>query len=454
MSKELYTDASPSYRDTKLDAAIPPPSLRDISRRSDQAGNKPERQRNSPYAPYPNAQQRQQVSKHQHKHIPQLHPANMAPPPPPVQKPVPPLDLRTSTDFIKCAQPLDLDALCSLVQPQADAGKEDADFLCSESLVHTAVELREKGRRVPDQLKLSAKERSNPFARVSQAGFQHAGAVKLAALDAVFQLLPSSQKTVSFADLCGGPGGFTEYLFWRMEQDSQMGYGYGITLKGAEDWQIGDPSHFTQIGGMGGSGNLLHNESIYEFDAVVSNDTNKCGVDLVVADGAPHPPCQDDQQLESASFQLILRQIITMLTCLKKGGTFVCKFFDLLHEPSANLVWLLYQAFESICVTKPLASDPTSSERFLICQNLRFQHPTRLIDALLGVSGAFIPRDWLANDEDFMDYLKMRNMKFLLKQIDSLEQMELFIADPDKLCLYDQQDVRRQCLQDWHLPTS
>lgn len=113
-----------------------------------------------------------------------------------------------------------------------------------------------------------------------------------------------------------------------------------------------------------------------------------------------------------------------MLTCLRLGGNFVCKFFDIFDEWTADLLWLLYQLFDSICITKPLTSDPTLSERYVICKGFKYQHPTKLIDLLLSINesihqqqendkelGCFIPRSLLEKDEDFMDYVRMRNMK-------------------------------------------
>lgn len=112
-----------------------------------------------------------------------------------------------------------------------------------------------------------------------------------------------------------------------------------------------------------------------------------------------------------------------MLTCLRLGGNFVCKFFDIFDEWTADLLWLLYQLFDSICITKPLSSDPTLSERYIICKGFKHQHPTKLIDTLLSINetihqqqndeelGCFIARSLLEKDEDFMDYVRMRNMK-------------------------------------------
>jgi FtsJ-like methyltransferase len=36
-----------------------------------------------------------------------------------------------------------------------------------------------------------------------------------------------------FVDLCGGPGGFSEYLLWRHPEAT----GFGMTLKGDRDWR-------------------------------------------------------------------------------------------------------------------------------------------------------------------------------------------------------------------------
>lgn len=126
-----------------------------------------------------------------------------------------------------------------------------------------------------------------------------------------------------------------------------------------------------------------------------------------------------------------------MLSTLRQGGTFVCKFFDMFTEFTVDLVWLLYQLFDEICITKPLSSRPANSERYVICRNLLVSHPTDLIEKLLDIAAKigdkqfqFISRDVLDKDEDFVDYVRMRNIKFIVQQTDSLEQFDMFIQNP------------------------
>ncbi|KAI8085975.1 FtsJ-like methyltransferase-domain-containing protein [Halteromyces radiatus] len=501
MSQELYTDTDPDYRNTPIYSGIPPPSIRDIQwstrqydypnqqHQGDLSRYNPQRQldistrTDSPRYQYSQQQQgtlsKEHESIYQHPASSQLQPAIVeapAQPPLPIAQPLPKLDMRTSTDFIECGNEqgsiqLNLQDLCLCIQ--VAPAKIDYDFLCSKDLVKTALELKDKGRQVPDHVRQSAKKRSNPFDCIGKHIFMNRDATKLAALDATFHLTPSNEstgKTFMFADLCGGPGGFSEYLFWRVHQsDGGSARGYGMTLRSSlteNHWHLENISpnitvNFTQVDGIDGTGNLYQKANILEFDAVVSNNTKKRGVDLVVADGEENNDGKDGK-LESLNKQLILCQVITMLTCLKQGGTFVCKMFDMFEEFTADVVWLLYQLFEGVCITKPLTSEPSSSERFLICKKLRYQHPTKLIDALLAVNDelnnkegqvdSFVPRQILEKDQVFIDYVKMRNMKFLLKQIDALEQMETFIADQNKTNVYSPDRVKRQSLQEWRLP--
>lgn len=127
-----------------------------------------------------------------------------------------------------------------------------------------------------------------------------------------------------------------------------------------------------------------------------------------------------------------------MLSTLKKGGNFVCKFFDMLTPFTINLVWLLYQLFDEICIAKPFSSRPANSERYVVCRSLTVTHPTDLIDKLSSIlthmdSGSdqqFIPRAILEDDEDFIDYMRMRNFRFITQQIESLEEFNMFIQNP------------------------
>ena len=60
-------------------------------------------------------------------------------------------------------------------------------------------------------------------------------------LDAIFDFMftraaDTNKSLLFFADICSGPGGFTEYILWRKKWHAK---GYGYTLEGELDFKIG-----------------------------------------------------------------------------------------------------------------------------------------------------------------------------------------------------------------------
>ncbi|KAK4521790.1 asparagine-linked glycosylation protein [Mucor velutinosus] len=500
---DLYSDNDPEYRATRVKSGIPPPSIRDRPRNHRQGGdlsrfnpamqrNQQQQQRYSPYGQqgrddrrhhqeydnqryshhqqqqrYPDQryseqqQQRQPYPDHHQQQQQQRPPAPAAPAAP---KPKP-LELRTSTDFLKCEKRLSLQDLVDTIQPTACTPETDYDFLSSKALVEKVNQLRENIRHVPYEQRSEARSKSNPFERIGNAIFMNRAATKLAALDATFGLATTHSQEFTFADICGGPGGFSEYLLWRVHSWGESAHGFGITLKGSEEvnWHTEKfrpdiPRHsLTEINGADGTGDLYKIDNIKQFEAAVLKETRDQGVDLAVADGGFDFTGHEAYQELSAQ-RLLLCEVVTMLTCLKQGGHFVCKFFDILNESTAGLVWLLYQLFDEICITKPLSSRPANAERYIVCKGLVHEKPTQLVQQLMKAIDtntaaiSIVTRPFLEKDEDFIDYVKMRNIRFAMKQTEALEQMDQFIKNPQLAPLYDQEQVKRHCLNEWRLP--
>ncbi|RCH84441.1 FtsJ methyltransferase domain-containing protein 2, partial [Rhizopus stolonifer] len=497
---DLYSDNDPDYRATLVRSGIPPPSLRD-QRRQQQRNNdlsrynpSLQRQAHHRYSPYEHHDQARQDKRHHatnqqyrsqygsqnasnypaqdmyHDRSRQPYPQHAEQRPPSQQRAPPlsynqaapvkpkPLDMRTSTDFLKCEKRLSVDSLVSVIKK--NASEIDYEFLSSKGLVDRVNQLREKIRHVSAEQRSRARSKSNPFERIGDSIFMNRAATKMAALDATFGLTvtENSRDEFTFADICGGPGGFSEYLLWRVHSWGSSAHGFGITLKGDEEvnWHTEKfrediPRHsLTTVDGPDGTGDLYKQENIRAFESAVLKETGGKGVFLAVADGGFDFSGNEGQQ-ETLVQQLLLCEIITMLCTLKKGGHFVCKFFDMLSTCTASLVWLLYQLFDEICITKPLSSRPANAERYVVCKGLLYDHPTALVSTLLDMNKdttcpSLFSRDILEKDEDFIDYIKMRNMKFAMKQTEALERLIFFIENPDAAPLYDQEQIKRTCL--------
>lgn len=144
---------------------------------------------------------------------------------------------------------------------------------------------------------LRARAATNPFETIGRRQFLNRSAMKLVTMDHIFQwthTLCTRQDPFTFVDICGGPGGFSEYLLWRAAQlgaaeGSQPVRGYGITLKDATnncDWRVAEQPTccFTICYGQDGTGDLYSLPNIRSFCDQVHR-MHPDGVDLAVADG-------------------------------------------------------------------------------------------------------------------------------------------------------------------------
>lgn len=89
-----------------------------------------------------------------------------------------------------------------------------------------------------------AREKANPWTFVRDSIFMNRAALKLTNLDFLFRMFTPQP----FADLCGGPGGFMEFCFYRGAPS-----GTGVTLrKGPMDYQPPFHPAFTRVYGPDG----------------------------------------------------------------------------------------------------------------------------------------------------------------------------------------------------------
>ena len=107
---------------------------------------------------------------------------------------------------------------------------------------------------------MKARTRSNPYETIRGAFFLNRAAMKMANLDAVCKFMFSSpvsdsgqsllgrQEPLYFADVCAGPGGFSEYILWKRKWRSK---GFGFTLRNTghdfklDDFYAGPPEPYS-----------------------------------------------------------------------------------------------------------------------------------------------------------------------------------------------------------------
>lgn len=272
-----------------------------------------------------------------------------------------------------------------------------------------------------------AREQTNPFENLgtqnwitttgNTKSFVCRSAMKLANIDAILDFIltsppkecesndkkESSNCSAEFkwVDLCGAPGGFSEYILRRTNKCNCKGYGMSL-LGGNDDgnglqWNIKVLSNLSQLNGsqntyckqwkvcngQDGTGDIYNWDNVIELSKMIQTDDNrkpsqqnaeKSGakddeqwkVQLVVADGG-FDAQRDAENQENLAHALVTSQTAASLFLLKKGGNFVIKMFG--FQRSFSLIRHLYHSFDKLILLKPITSRPASAERYVVCLN-------------------------------------------------------------------------------------
>lgn len=328
----------------------------------------------------------------------------------------------------------------------------------------------------PEEMR-RARTRCNPFETIRGSIFLNRAAVKMANMDAVLDFMftnpkdemgqPLVKDLLYFADVCAGPGGFSEYVLWRKGWQAK---GFGFTLRNENDFKLdeflaGNAETFDAYYGVKEDGNIFDPENIESLQSYVLSQTHDTGVHFMMADGGFHIDDKNIQEIKSK--QLYLCQCLTALSILREDGSFVVKLFDIFTRFSVGLVYLMYKCFKQICIFKPNTSRPANSERYLICKyklpntdTIRrhlFDINQEMWNALSsdadsqGDTLELVPLEILKGDTDFFNYIVESNNRIGRNQIANLLKIAVFSKDT-KLVEQRQYDLRNGSLKAWNLP--
>ncbi|XP_061395406.1 cap-specific mRNA (nucleoside-2'-O-)-methyltransferase 1 [Musca vetustissima] len=318
-----------------------------------------------------------------------------------------------------------------------------------------------------------ARSRSNPFETIRSSIFQNRAAVKMANIDSMLDFMftnPKDKKGNSlindndllyFADVCAGPGGFSEYILYRKSWEAK---GFGFTLKGPNDFKLdkffaGSPESFDPYYGVNNDGDVYVEANQDSFNNYIRKHTVE-GVHFVMADGGFSVEGEENIQ-EILSKQLYLCQCLTALKILRNNGSFVCKLFDIFTPFSVGLIFLMYKCFDQISIIKPNSSRPANSERYLVCKWKKpdTDHICQYLNNINNILNQnnnedvleIVDMDLIREDLAFVDYIKKSNDSIGKNQILGLKKITAF-CNNTQLKEIRQSECRRKCLDLWKLP--
>ncbi len=225
----------------------------------------------------------------------------------------------------------------------------------------------------------------------------------------MFDLIDISKENFMSAHLAEGPGSFIQATMFFRDMFCKKGVSkndrfYAITIhpedtKGhvpelekkfidfyAEEKPRRFYQHVTfdkkQVGGdlSKDNGDLTNPNTLKNFYGG-SNSTVKDKVDFITADGGFEWVNENIQEQEY--FKLLFSQIIFAINMQKKGGSFVCKFFETFTTTSFKFVSILNSLYDKVFMVKPLTSRPSNSEKYAVCVGFKYADSDAKLKSIL-----------------------------------------------------------------------
>jgi hypothetical protein len=235
------------------------------------------------------------------------------------------------------------------------------------------------------------REQADPFADIVAPDRRIFGiheCVAYAQLDVESGFLLPSKDRIFFADVCG-LGAFTEFVITRRGKGAK---GWIIRSAGDESFSLARMNPIarglltaqvdSKFSPSDADCRSLTNENVrlevIDYVRAVSSD----GLDIVAASWAPEFSKEKARSVAAVCARF-LAQLLTALDLCAQGGTLILRLFTSTDPVVLGVLPLVASCFESSAIVKPLAVNPYSAVRFLVCKGL-MQH----IDDTSGIRNA------------------------------------------------------------------
>lgn len=227
---------------------------------------------------------------------------------------------------------------------------------------------------VDQQLFVKYRSEVNPFENLGRSIFIDRASIKLANIDTLFNFMniihtfgvyvrDNNREDLesyarNFADVAGGPGGFTQYILYRDPHAS----GWGVTLdtgKKETRWNefVNKLPNFIPF----------YNDIIADYELIMKDNENyKGNRHIIVADGGLE--INPEFQEQDSTILMVAETLIGIDKIAKNNPStfFILKLFDTVTKPMSDLIFLISLCFKSVYLIKPLSSRPANSEKYLV----------------------------------------------------------------------------------------
>jgi 23S rRNA U2552 (ribose-2'-O)-methylase RlmE/FtsJ len=179
--------------------------------------------------------------------------------------------------------------------------------------------------------------------------------------------LIEKNKEIIVLNIAESPGGFIQAISDFMEDSYKI---YTMSLISKDD---NIPRYSPRIY-ENRNVDVLYGEGdgdIYNIENIESiRKSMRSKAELITGDGGFNENNRYNIK-EQLHNKLFLSEIIIAISNQKYEGKFVMKMFDTYTRFSLDLICILLEFYNDVCITKPLTSRPTNSEKYIICKGFK-----------------------------------------------------------------------------------
>ena len=232
----------------------------------------------------------------------------------------------------------------------------------------------------------------------------------------------NNYKKLKIACIAEGPGGFIQSLLNNLnKRNIEIEKIYGITLLSEDNdipsWNpiIGKNENIELLSGIDNTGDICNPNNLLDFIKKIKKNT----CDIITCDGGIDYS-DDYNNQELASYEFMYNEIVLSLHLQCDGGTLIIKMFDILYYSSIQLIYILYQCYDTVTIIKPYTSRTTNSEKYIVCKGYRYN--LRIIELLNEYYNKknnlmiYIPKSFFEN-------IKFYNQIFIENQIKNISDI-------------------------------
>lgn len=218
--------------------------------------------------------------------------------------------------------------------------------------------------------------------------------------------------------LAEAPGGFIQ----RVREVNKHLTIYGITLidndndNGVPHWNnaLLNKKDIKMMYGV------KNNGDIYDIDNIISivKELKDINISLVTGDGGIDYSSDYNSQEEN-SLHIIYSEILLSSIILRKGGTFICKIFDIFDMRTIKLIYILYLQYDNVFIYKPCISRLTNSEKYIICKQYKGRDKDLINKMIRNINDINID---IIVPNNFIKVIYDINMDYVIHQIENINK--------------------------------